>query len=416
MFLYNLAITTYSLLIRIAANRSEKARLWCDGRSNLFERMQSAISPTDRVIWIHVASLGEFEQGRTIIESIKSNHPEYKVLLTFFSPSGYEVRKNYEGADYIFYLPIDTTRNARRFLDIAHPEIAIFIKYEYWLNLLFELRNRKIRSYIVSAIFRRNSIFFKSWGSLWRRALVSFETLFVQDHASQKMLSELGFDNVVVAGDTRFDRVMQIAKGARSIAEIELFKGESRVLVAGSTWQPDEELLLKLTDKHRDIKFIFAPHEIGESRVAELMQSAGEHAVRYTEVMKIEAEESRNRALSEAQILVVDTIGMLSSLYQYGDFAYIGGGFGVGIHNTLEAATFALPTAFGTNYQRFKEANDMIALGACHSIASSDELEAWFSSLLNDTELYTKASKAAKRYTTNMSGATELITQTIFCE
>ncbi len=415
MFLYNLAITTYSLIVRIAANKSDKAKLWCEGRIDLFERMSSAIEPDDRVIWIHVASLGEFEQGRPIIERIREEHPEYKILLTFFSPSGYEVRKNYTGADYIFYLPIDTTRNARRFLDIAHPEIAIFVKYEYWLNLLFELRNRKIRSYIVSAIFRRNSIFFKSWGSMWRRALVSFETLFVQDHASQKMLAELGFDNVVVAGDTRFDRVVSIAKGARTIPEIEWFKGKSRALVAGSTWQPDEELLLKLAENHKDIKFIFAPHEIGESRVKELMQRAGARAVRYTEVMRL-SEEAQREKLNEAQILVVDTIGMLSSLYKYGDFGYIGGGFGVGIHNTLEAAVFGLPLAFGTNYQRFKEANDLIALGAFRSISNAEELEAWFSALQGDTDLYTKAAKAAKHYTTNMSGATQLITQTIFCE
>ncbi len=415
MFLYNLAITTYSLLVRIAANKSEKAKLWCDGRHDLFERMKSAIAPSDRVIWIHVASLGEFEQGRPIIERIREEHPEYKILLTFFSPSGYEVRKEYKGADYIFYLPIDTTRNARRFLDIAHPEIDIFVKYEYWLNLLFELRNRKIRSYIVSAIFRRNSIFFRSWGSMWRRALVSFETLFVQDLASQKMLGELGFDNVVVAGDTRFDRVMSIAKGARQIPEIDNFKGDRRVMVAGSTWQPDENIILQLANTHTDIKFIIAPHEIGESRVKSLMHSAGDNAIRYTEVVKLDNEAQR-KALDAAQILIVDTIGMLSSLYKYGDFGYIGGGFGVGIHNTLEAAVFGLPIAFGTNYQRFKEANDMIALGACRSVANGEELEAWFSSLLNDTELYTKAARAAKRYTSNMSGATELITQTIFCE
>ncbi len=413
MLLYNIAISTYSLIIRLVSKRVEKARLWCEGRVDLFTRMREAISPSDRVVWIHVASLGEFEQGRPLIEAIKSEHPEYKVLITFFSPSGYEMRKNYTGADYIFYLPIDTTSNARRFLDIAHPEIAIFVKYEYWLNLLFELRQRKIRSYIVSAIFRRNSIFFKSWGSMWRRALESFETLFVQDNRSKSLLQELGFDNVVVAGDTRFDRVVTIAQNAKEIPMIERFKGGKRLMIGGSTWGADEKLLIEIAKRHTDMKFIFAPHEVEASRVDELMQSLGSCAVRYTEITKLD-EAQQQPLLHEAQVLVIDTIGILSSLYRYSDFAYIGGGFGVGIHNTLEAATFGLPIAFGPKYQNFKEACDLISLGASKSINDTEELDEWLTAHLSNEELYATASRTAKEYTSKMSGATKSIISTIF--
>ena len=231
MWLYNFGLTLYVWLIRLVAPRHPKARLWIDGRKDLYKRMAETIDPTDRIVWVHVASLGEFEQGRPIIERIRKTHPEYKILLTFFSPSGYEVRKNYQGVDYIFYLPIDTPRNARRFLDAAHPEIAIFVKYEFWLNLLRDLRRRKVRTYIVSAIFRRNSIFFRPYGGMWRQALESFDVMFVQNEESKKLLAGLGFDNVIVAGDTRFDRVAEIAAAAKHIDIIDRFKGDKRLFV-----------------------------------------------------------------------------------------------------------------------------------------------------------------------------------------
>lgn len=408
MFLYNLCILIYSQLIRLAALRHPKAKLWCDGRNEIFEKISAAIKPSDKIIWIHVASLGEFEQGRPIIEKLRETHSEYKILLTFFSPSGYEVRKDYNGADYIFYLPIDTTNNARRFLDITHPEIAIFVKYEYWLNLLFELRRRDIKSYIVSAIFRPNSIFFKSWGSKWRKALESFDTLFVQDNNSKELLAKLGFDNVIVAGDTRFDRVAKIAQNAKKISKIETFKGDKKVLVAGSSWAPDEEILANLIDKNPEVKFIIAPHEVNEGRVAEIMTLLKDRAVRYTT--------ASDEELASAQVMILDTIGVLSSAYKYGDFAYIGGGFGVGIHNTLEAATFGVPIAFGPKYQKFKEATDMISLGACRSVSTASELEEWFTPLLTNEELYKKRCRAAREYTSNQCGATNIIVRTIFCE
>ncbi len=401
-------MSLYSQLIRLAAIKLPKAKLWYDGRDGLFESMQRAISPSDRIIWIHAASLGEFEQGRPLIERFRESHPEYKILLTFFSPSGYEVRKDYSGADYIFYLPIDTTKNARRFLDITHPEIAIFVKYEFWFNLLFELRKRGVKSYIVSAIFRKDSIFFKSWGGLWRKALESFDTLFVQDNNSKKLLASLGFDNVVVAGDTRFDRVAAIAKSAKAIPEIELFKGDQRLFIAGSTWSADEDIIKSLTDKNRDIKFLIAPHEVNENNIERLMGLFGDCAARFTK--------ATTEQLVSAQVLILDTIGLLSSSYQYGEFAYIGGGFGVGIHNTLEAATFAIPIAFGPKYQKFKEATDMISLGACCSVSNAEELSAWFTPLLSNEELYNKKCRIAREYTSNQCGATGIIARTILCE
>ena len=254
MWFYNFGLILYVWAIRLVAPRHPKARLWIEGHKDLFRRMREAIAPTDRIIWIHVASLGEFEQGRPIIEQLRKTHPEYKILLTFFSPSGYEIRKNYKGVDYIFYLPIDTPGNARRFLDAAHPEIAIFVKYEYWLNLLRELRRRKIRTYVVSAIFRRNSVFFRPYGGMWRQALESFDVMFVQNEESKKLLATLGFDNVLVAGDTRFDRVAEIARAARRIDVIDRFKGDNRLFVAGSTWEPDEELLIVTMEKKAEQK------------------------------------------------------------------------------------------------------------------------------------------------------------------
>ncbi len=272
MCLYNIAIYLYSLLIRIGSCWIPKAKLWREGRKDIFSRMAEAITPNEALIWIHVASLGEFEQGRPLIEKIKAEHPKYKILLTFYSPSGYELRKNYQGADYIFYLPIDTRRNARKFLDIVKPEIAIFVKYEFWLNMLFELRRRAIKTYIVSAIFRHNSVFFSSYGSLWRRALKSFDTIFVQDQNSKELLATIGFNEVVVAGDTRFDRVAQIAQSAKHNPHIERFRGTTPLMIAGSTW-PDDEIVIKpLIENNPGVKFVIAPHEIEEHRVQELQQ------------------------------------------------------------------------------------------------------------------------------------------------
>ena len=309
--------------------------------------------------------------------------------------------------DYIFYLPIDTLRNARRFLDAAHPEIAVFVKYEFWLNLLYELRRRKVRTYIVSAIFRRNSIFFRPYGGMWRQALESFDVMFVQNEESKRLLAGLGFDNVIVAGDTRFDRVAEIAKAAKHIDVIERFKGDKRVFVAGSTWGPDEELLIRLINDNPDIKFIVAPHEMDESRMARLAAEIKGGTLRYTQC-------TPHTSYGPKQLLILDTVGLLSSVYSYATWSYIGGGFGVGIHNTLEAATFGLPVAFGPNYQKFKEARDLVTLGAARSINDYDELRAWFVPLRDNEEFLQKTSRIAKDYTTRHQGATGIIVRTIF--
>lgn len=409
MWFYNLGLILYAWAVRLAAFRHKKARLWIDGRKDLFHRMREAIDPAARIIWIHVASLGEFEQGRPIIEKLRKTHPEYKLLLTFFSPSGYEIRKDYKGVDYLFYLPLDTPRNARRFLDIAHPEIAIFVKYEYWLNLLRELRRRKTRTFIVSAIFRRNSIFFRPYGGWWRQALETFEVLFVQNEESKELLASLGFDNVLVAGDTRFDRVAEIARAAKHIDVVERFKGDDRLFVAGSTWGPDEELLIRLMNDNPEVKFIIAPHEMDEGRIARLIEETRGGALRYTQCTPRTGYGSR-------QLLILDTVGLLSSVYGYATWSYIGGGFGVGIHNTLEAATFGLPVAFGPNYEKFKEARDLVTLGAARSISGYEQLRDWFIPLRDNEVFLQKTSRIARDYTTRHQGATSIIIKTIFQE
>ena len=409
MWLYNLGLRLYAGAIRLAAFRNPKARLWVEGRRDWLRRMTEQIDPAARIVWIHVASLGEFEQGRPIIEQIRRTQPDFKILLTFYSPSGYEIRKNYEGADYIFYLPLDTPAQVRRFLDAARPEIAIFVKYEFWLNLLRELRRRRVRTFIVSAIFRRDSVFFKWYGGWWRRALESFEVLFVQNEASKELLAGLGFDNVLVAGDTRFDRVAQIAAGAKRIDIIERFRGDSRLFVAGSTWGPDEELLIRLMNDNPDVKFVVAPHEMEEARIERLMQAVQGGALRFTECPP-------SAGYGSQQLLVLDTVGLLSSVYGYATWSYIGGGFGVGIHNTLEAATFGLPIAFGPNYRKFKEACDLVTLGGATPVEDGEALKRWFDPLRDDETFLQQTSRISKDYTARHQGATSLILRTIFSE
>lgn len=406
MLLYNFCVAVYARLIALASLWNPKAKLWTTGRKNVFERMARAISPSDRIVWIHVASLGEFEQGRPLMEQIRKQYPEFKILLTFFSPSGYEVRKDYKGADYIFYMPIDTPRNVGRFLDIAHPEIAVFVKYEFWLNYLRQLKARGTRTYVISSIFRRNSIFFRSYGFLWRQALDAFDRIFVQNEESRELLHGIGFDNVIVAGDTRFDRVAAIAEAVKRIDAIETFKGDAPLFIAGSTWRPDEEILMELIADNPRIKFVIAPHEMDEARINRIMTQTCGRAVRYT---RCDAQ-----SLARSQVLILDTVGILASVYRYASWAYIGGGFGVGIHNTLEAATFALPIAFGPNYAKFKEARDMVALGAATKVESAEELKRWFAPLRDDSVLRAKVSSTAKDYTVKNQGATSLIMRVAF--
>ncbi len=405
MVLYNLAIYLYSLVIYLASPFIHKAKLWSDGRVDLFKRMRNAIDPNEKIAWIHVASLGEFEQGRPVIEEMRRRRPDYKILLTFFSPSGYEIRKGYEGVDYVFYLPIDTPSNVKKFLDVVNPDIAIFVKYEFWLNMLYELRKRGVKTYIVSAIFRQNSIFFDPWGWLWRKALLTFDTLFVQNEESRVLLETIGVTNVVVAGDTRFDRVLQVVQNVTPNSVVEEFKGSSRLFIAGSSWSPDDALISKLCSEYADVKFLIAPHEVHEAHIENVVKSYGEEALIYTHIASLEPS-MRAKRLASAQVLIVDTMGMLSSLYQYADWCYIGGGFGVGIHNTLEAAIFGLPIAFGTNYERFKEAVEMVDLGSAQPVECADELDIWFYELYNNESRRASKGEKSRKYALSNCGAT----------
>lgn len=401
--LYDICIAVYAVLIRLASPFNRKARLWHEGRCGMLDRMRSAIGDAENIVWVHVASLGDFEQGRPLVDKIKADYPDYKILLTFFSPSGYEMRKNYPNADYVFYIPVDTRREVRRFLDVVRPKVAIFVKYEFWLNMLAELRCRKVRTFIVSAIFRRRSIFFNPLGGIWRKALGTFEMLFVQDEASKELLAEIGVDNVVVAGDTRFDRVLAIAEGAEKVALVEQFKGDSRLFVAGSTWEQDEEILLPLIKANPDVKFVVAPHEMDERRIERILRET--KAVRYTQCEGVD--------FADKQVLVLDTMGLLSRVYGSAEWAYVGGGFGAGIHNTLEAAVYGLPVAFGTKYHKFREARDLIALGVGRSVKNEHELQAWFSELKGDADYLARLSAIAKIYVGKHRGTTEKIVRKI---
>lgn len=402
MILYDIGIWFYEKTIHLATLRSRKAQLWCDGRRGLLQRIEQDTLACERVVWIHAASLGEFEQGRPIIERLKALRPEVRVVLTFFSPSGFEIRKNYPAADRIYYLPTDKPDNVRRFLDAVRPEVAIFIKYEFWLNYLAELRRRGIATILVSAIFRRNSIFFRPWGGAWRRALRGYSHLYVQDSASEQLLRTIGVENITVAGDTRFDRVRAIAEQAKQLPIVERFRGDSPLFVAGSTWQRDEELLLDLINRYPTVRFLVAPHEMDERRIAWLMRGVRGGAMRYTEA-------TTESDFSRMQVLILDTIGILSSAYAYARWAYIGGGFGAGIHNTLEAATYGLPIAFGPKYHKFREAKDMVALGVATSVKNKEQLCAWFQQLHSDEAYYDEICAKARHYTHEHCGATAII-------
>lgn len=405
MVLYNLCVAALEGTYHFAGHWVPKARQWAEGRENILDSIRSTVGKDERIVWLHAASVGEFEQGRPIIEHIRAEHPEYKILVTFYSPSGYELRKNYKGADYIFYFPSDKPTIAKEFIEAIHPEIAIIVKYEFWLNTLKELREHGVRTFLICSVFREDSVFFKPYGGLFREALKTFETIFVQDEKSLELLSGIGVNNVVIAGDTRFDRVHDIACSPASIDTVERFKGNARVFVAGSTWGPDEEILIPLVNSNPDIKFIIAPHEMEEGRIQHLIESVGGRAVRYT---------SAEGDISACQVLVIDTIGLLSKIYRYADWAYIGGGFGVGIHNTVEPASYGLPIAFGPKFRKFNEARAMIDLGVAKSVSDYASLESWFLPLRDDEVLRKQVCQAALDYTTSQLGATDSILRTMF--
>lgn len=401
-FLYDLGISIYSLLIWILAPFNAKAKLLVIGRKGLLKQIEQTVEQGQEYIWFHFASLGEFEQGRSVMEQIKQRFPSEKIIVTFFSPSGYEIRKNTPLADFVFYLPADTSKNARKFLDILNPKFAIFTKYEYWYHYFNELNKRNIRLLMISAIFREDQIFFKQYGGFFRSILKKVSYFFTQNNESVNMLKWIGITKAGLAGDTRFDRVVELPKQHKEILPALHFSKDSNVLVAGSTWPEDEILLKELLEKHKDLKAIIAPHEIHDDHINAL-QKMFPNAMLFS---KYDTYTDQQKTVSRE--LIIDNIGMLSSLYYYGRIAYIGGGFGAGIHNTLEAATYGMPVIFGPKYEKFQEAIDLLELGAGFSISKYQELEEVFTALQQSDKLL-KSSLAAKNYVQQRSGATQII-------
>ena len=399
--MYNFAIKLYKLGANIASLFNKKVKTMLKGQQVCFDVLRTKIDPDRSYVWFHAASLGEFEQGRPLMERIRREYPSYGILLTFFSPSGYEVRKNYEGADVICYLPFDTPKNVCRFLDLVHPCMAFFIKYEFWKNYLDELHSRNIPVYSVSSIFRADQVFFKPYGKGYAKVLRNFNHLFVQNDVSKDLLNGLGILNVTVAGDTRFDRVLQIREQAKELPLVEAFKQNKLTFVAGSSWQPDEELFIDYFNRHPEVKLIIAPHVIGEDHLQHIIGKVKGKVVRYTQVTV--------ENVAEARCLIIDCFGLLSSIYKYGEIAYIGGGFGSGIHNTVEAAVYGVPVIFGPNYQRFMEAKDLIACGGGFSINDVNGLAALLDKLLSDKTFLQESGNNAGTYVHSRAGATEII-------
>ena len=402
--LYDIAvhlIALYDVAVHLAAPFSRKPRKMMKGHWIAYEILRQRLDKDVRYIWFHAASLGEFEQGRPLIEAIRARYPEYGILLTFFSPSGYEVRKNYRGADVVCYLPFDKRRNVRKFLDIAHPCMAFFIKYEFWKNYLDELHKRQIPVYSVSSIFRRGQVFFKWYGGTYRNVLRDFSHLFVQNELSKRFLAKIGIQQVTVVGDTRFDRVLQIRDEAKDLPLVERFKNGATTFIAGSSWQPDEDLFIDYFNNHPEVKMIIAPHVIDENHLVEITGKLKRPYVFYTR--------ADERNIAKADCLIVNCFGLLSSIYRYGEIAYIGGGFGVGIHNTLEAAVYGIPVIFGPKYQNFQEAVGLIEAGGAYSIKNREELYGLLDRLLADETFRKEAGAKAGAYVTGHAGATDKI-------
>lgn len=402
--LYNISINLYTSLIYIASIFNKKAKLWVNGRKDIFMKLEKAIPKNTKTAWFHVSSLGEFEQGRPLIEAFKKQYPKHKILITFFSPSGYEIRKNYEQADYIFYLPTDTKRNAKRFINIVNPDVVFWIKYDFWYHYINTLKRKRVPTFLISAIFRNDQLFFKQYGKWYKTILETFEHIFVQNESSRKILEDAGIKNVTVSGDTRFDRVYQISQQAKSFPIVEKFKQDKQIFIAGSSWPKDEELIVRYinTSANRNIKYIIAPHEIKKENIDRIANSINTNLIRYSEANQDNA--------ANAQILIIDNIGMLSSLYQYADIAYIGGGFGKSIHNTQEPAIWGVPVIFGPkNHHKFREAVDLINMGAAFCIHNYDEFNNIVTELIDNHKKREKCSDISKQYMQSMIGATDII-------
>ena len=403
--MYSLAIYLYMFCVNVASLFKKKARLMMQGHRQVYRTLREKIDPQERYIWFHAASLGEFEQGRPLMEKIRACYPQYKILLTFFSPSGYEVQKNYAGADVICYLPFDTALNARKFVRLAHPCMAFFIKYEFWQNYLATLHRQQIPVYSVSSIFRPNQIFFKKYAGPYATVLKCFAHFFVQNELSKELLSTKGITNVTVVGDTRFDRVIQIAKEAKPLPLVEAFakthQDNTTILVAGSSWQPDEEILIDFFNAHPEQKLVLAPHVVSEDHLRSIEGKLKRPSVRYTQATIDSA--------SQAECLIIDCYGLLSSIYRYGQIAYVGGGFGVGIHNVPEAAVYGVPVIFGPNNQHFREAQTLLRLGGCFEISSANDYHDLLQRFMEDPTFRELSGKRAGDYIAENSGAVEEI-------
>lgn len=398
---YTFGIRIFGLGIRLASLFNQKAKQWISGRKNWKKALKEAPS-LKGCIWFHCASLGEFEQGRPLLEKLKRVYPSKPILLTFYSPSGYLVRKNYDQADFICYLPLDTPENVRFFLNTVQPDLAIFVKYEVWHNFFQAIAKRNIPLLMISAIFRENQIYFKPYGKWFRKSLIYTQEIFTQDVKSVNLLKSIGIENTRIAGDTRFDRVIEIAQKTPDFPELEKFSGNNPTIVAGSTWPADEELLGKYMEKHPEVRLIIAPHEIHNDHIKSILQKFPE-AEKWSEKERI----------GNGNTVIIDCIGLLSAIYKYGSIAYIGGGFGSGIHNTLEPAVYGMPVIFGSEYKKFREAIGLCDVGAGRSIQNYNELESFLNELLANNDLLDKLSRSAAQFVRDNAGATEIILKEI---
>lgn len=400
-FLYQIGIQTIALLLPLTRYFSPKMRLFVEGRKQSFAILKNTIDSGEEYIWFHVASLGEYEQGLPVMEQFRQKYPKYKIVLTFFSPSGYEIRKNNKIAHITLYLPIDTRKNAKHFLNLVQPKMAFFIKYEFWPNYLKELEKRNIPTYLISGIFRKNQLFFKFYGGFFRNALQAFTHFFIQNKTSLSLLESIGFNNATINGDTRFDRVAEIVEQAKPLNFIEQFKNNLFTVVVGSSWIDDEKVYLPYLNSKENIKWIIAPHNIKEEEIKRLQKSISKKVIRYTNY--------QSGDLSGADVFIIDAIGILTQIYAYADVAYIGGGFKTGLHNILEPATYGIPVMIGPKYEKFQEAKDLVCLGSCLVVNNASEYSSMMNKLLNDINYRKELGKANRNFVLENKNATKVI-------
>ena len=412
---YDLLVAIATQILKFVALFSPKIKLFVGGRKIVFETLKQHVKPLEKTIWFHAASLGEFEQGLPVIEAVKHKFPKHKIVVSFFSPSGYEIKKNTTLAHLTVYLPLDSKNNATTFLDLLHPEFVFFIKYEFWPNYLHELKKREITTYLISGIFRSNQVFFKKYGSFFRNALFAFDYFFVQNENSKKLLNNIGFTNVEITGDTRFDRVVSILERDNTIDFIEQFKNNKTTIVIGSSWPKDEELLINYINQSRDdLKFIIAPHIIKQEQIQKLKKSILKSTVLFSEKDEI-LKQVQNDKLEKFQVFIIDTIGILTKIYSYADIAYVGGGFGnPGVHNILEPATFGIPIVIGPNYKHFAEAIALVNLEGCISITNQNQLNDAFDNLVNNHTIRLEKGHICNTFVHVNTGATIKIINHVF--